>query len=342
MHISPVNLSILAYTLEVEGFDPSQALARCGMTAADLEGDEGEWIDVAVYEKLVHAAVHVTADPAFGLVAGKSLALTKYSALTPLAIFTASLRHLLADLERFAPLVMDVVEIKLDDREDGVSLRIDPMLREGIGGQFRTEMVVTSGVQMLRFAGAGADDVHSIDLPFDVPPSLRERYDTSLGARLNVGCGQCAIHFNRALLDRPLPMHDALAYVAARTRAESMLAARRARVGMVERTRQWLLAAFPRQPSVGDAAEHLGLSERSFRRCLAAEGATFVALAQGTQQLMADRLLADQDMPLKRVADQLGFTSVSSFHRAFKRWTGLTPVAWRERGHAAGASVSAP
>jgi AraC-like DNA-binding protein len=43
----------------------------------------------------------------------------------------------------------------------------------------------------------------------------------------------------------------------------------------------------------------------------------------------ARNLLAATDAPLKEVADQLGFSEPSSFHRAFKRWTGETPTRYR-------------
>jgi len=37
-------------------------------------------------------------------------------------------------------------------------------------------------------------------------------------------------------------------------------------------------------------------------------------------------------MPIKRIADRVGFSEVSAFHRAFKRWTGLTPARYRAQG----------
>jgi AraC-like DNA-binding protein len=59
-------------------------------------------------------------------------------------------------------------------------------------------------------------------------------------------------------------------------------------------------------------------------------GTTHAELVQECQCLMAERLLADGKQPLKQIADALGFSSVHSFHRAFRRWRGLTPSAWRD------------
>jgi AraC-like DNA-binding protein len=64
-------------------------------------------------------------------------------------------------------------------------------------------------------------------------------------------------------------------------------------------------------------------------------GTTHADLAQECQRLMAERLLAEGKLPLKQVAEALGFSSVHSFHRAFRRWSGVTPSDWKDsRGDA--------
>jgi AraC-like DNA-binding protein len=118
--------------------------------------------------------------------------------------------------------------------------------------------------------------------------------------------------------------------MAARTRAESALAALQAGTDMAEQVRQWLLSAFPRLPTVADTARQLGMNERSFRRQLGMLGTTHDDLMQECQRLMAERLLAEGKQPLKQIAESLGFASVASFHRAFRRWSGQTPSAWRQ------------
>jgi len=43
---------------------------------------------------------------------------------------------------------------------------------------------------------------------------------------------------------------------------------------------------------------------------------------------------ADRETPLKQVAFRLGLSHPESFHRAFKRWTGKTPISYRLRARA--------
>ncbi|MFT3858922.1 MAG: AraC family transcriptional regulator ligand-binding domain-containing protein [Aquabacterium sp.] len=330
MRVSPINLKILAYTLDVEGHDSGAVLARCGYASIDEIPENGPWVPLSQFDQMMHAAAEVTGDPAFGLVAGKSIALMKYGALTPLALSTPTLRQLLDDITRFAPLAIERSELELVETASTARLDVLPVIVGGISGHFRTEQVATSAVQMLRFVGAVASDIHLVEFPYDEPTRHADRYRATFGPRMRFGSRQCAITFNPALLDARLPTHDPVAYVAARTRAESVMAALKSENSLAESVRQLLLGAYPRQPSVAETAQHVGMSERSFRRQLGMLGTSHAELAQECLQLTAERLLAEGRLPLKQIAEELGFASVHSFHRAFRRWTGLTPSAWRE------------
>ncbi len=340
MKISPINLMTLAYTLDVEGFDSRLALRRCGIDSLESIKEDDEWVDVEMFDRLMAAALDVTGDPAFGLVAGKSIALMRYGPMVPLVLSTPSLRQLLADIRQFAPLVVKHTEVELIEAPQAARLVVQAMVHGGQSGYFRTEMVATSSLQMLRLALATTADVHGVDFPYPCPLGQYERYVGTFGPNIAFERKECAIHFNPALLDVPSTMHSPQAYVAARTRAEAALAAKHAQSDMAERVRQWLLTTFPRQPTTAETAEHLKISERSLRRHLSLLGVTHADLAQESQRLMAERLLADGKVSLKQVADTLGFSSVSSFHRAFRRWTGLTPQAWRGNQGANGGSAS--
>ena len=330
MRLSPINLKILAYTLDVEGFDSSCVLRQCGFASFDDLQEDGEWLHVALFDQMMAEVIKVTGDASFGLVAGKSIALMKYGAITPLALSTPSLRHLLEDIRRFARLAVEQSEIELIEGPQTAHLLVQPVVRGGLSGHFRMEQIATSAVQMLRFAGAGHNDILHVDLPYASLPGKEQRYAAAFGPRINFDRKHCTIGFNPALLDQKMPMHDPVAYVAARTRADSLLAAMQVGSDMAEMVRQWLLATFPRLPTVSETAEHLKMTERSFRRHLSLLGTTHADLTQECQQLMAERLLAEGKLPLKQIAEALGFSSVHSFHRAFRRWSGLTPSAWKD------------
>lgn len=329
-HLSPIHLMALAYTLDIEGFDSNAALRQCGIESIDALREDGEWMPVEIFDRLMAAVLDITGDASFGLVAGKSIALMRYGPFVPVVLPSPNLRTIFADLRHFARLVLDQSELELVDTHPNARVVIRPVTHGGLSQHFRMEMIATSGMQMLRLAGASNADVYRVEFPYSLPsPDHVSRYVATFGPHVSFGSHECAIHFNPALLDFQMAMHDPVAYMAARTRAESALAARLAQSNMAEQVRQWLLSAFPRQPTTAETAEHLKLSERSLRRHLAMLDVTHADLAQECQLMMAERLLADGKVSLKQVADTLGFSSASSFHRAFRRWTGQTPSDWR-------------
>lgn len=321
----------MAHTLDVEGIDIARVLRRCGLTEADLPPEDGDWVHVSLLERLIHATLEETGDLAFGLVAGKSLALTRFAVMTPLAIFSPCLRQLFEDVHRFTPLLFDEPECTLHDTQaELVQVLMHPLLQDGLAGRYRQDFLVTSVLQMLRFAGLGNDDLLAIEIPRACEPELRSRYESCWGPRVRFDQKACRVVFARAHLDRPLPGHDRAAYIAARTRAETALTAHLHRIDTAEKVRQWLLAAFPLQPTMGDAARHVALSERTLRRNLADLGTSYQELVQECLFLQARSLLADEQASIKQVAHALGFSSVAAFHRSFKRWTDTTPTRWRE------------
>jgi len=64
-------------------------------------------------------------------------------------------------------------------------------------------------------------------------------------------------------------------------------------------------------------------------RRLAKEGTTFNGLLDDVRKQRALELLREPKVPLTEVAFLLGFSHVESFYRAFKRWTGTTPLLHR-------------
>ena len=79
-------------------------------------------------------------------------------------------------------------------------------------------------------------------------------------------------------------------------------------------------------------AQWLGLSERTLKRRLQDEGTTFSALLAQARSGQARALVADGDLPLTQIAERMGFSDLSSFSQAFKRWFGVAPSVLRKTG----------
>ena len=76
-------------------------------------------------------------------------------------------------------------------------------------------------------------------------------------------------------------------------------------------------------------ARHLGFSQRTFSRRLAAEGLTFSSLLDELRLDLANRYLAEPGTSISQIAWLLGYQQVSAFSKAYRRWTGTSPRAGR-------------
>ncbi|WP_114943644.1 AraC family transcriptional regulator [Microvirga calopogonii] len=84
--------------------------------------------------------------------------------------------------------------------------------------------------------------------------------------------------------------------------------------------------------SAEDIAETLAMHRRTLSRRLKDSGMGYRAIANEIRFEIARQLLQDTEVPLGQIAAALGYSEASAFTRAFRRWSGRTPKAWRADG----------
>jgi AraC-like DNA-binding protein len=83
--------------------------------------------------------------------------------------------------------------------------------------------------------------------------------------------------------------------------------------------------------SAADIAGLFNIHERTLHRRLRASGTQFRRELDRTRRAVSEELLGGTRLPISEVADALGYADASGFIRAFQRWSGTTPAAWRRR-----------
>jgi AraC-like DNA-binding protein len=80
---------------------------------------------------------------------------------------------------------------------------------------------------------------------------------------------------------------------------------------------------------LGTASEATHMSERSLQRRLAECGLSFTRLVEEVRFDSARRLLSDPTVKIVEISAELGYTDSANFTRAFRRWSGVSPQAYR-------------
>ncbi|NMO14164.1 helix-turn-helix domain-containing protein [Pyxidicoccus fallax] len=162
--------------------------------------------------------------------------------------------------------------------------------------------------------------------------------DDFLGITADYDAGAYAMEADEPIPSLPIRHADIDLGNLLHARAEAALADAHAaeRRAWKERVRE-VLAAQPRTGELGPAevASRLAVSERTLQRRLREEGASFAGLEDEVRRERAFQLLRDGQLAHFEIAFLLGFSDPSAFTRAFRRWSGTTPLAWQKE-HAPG------
>ena len=98
---------------------------------------------------------------------------------------------------------------------------------------------------------------------------------------------------------------------------------------LIERVRERVAARLDHDASLSRIARDLRMSARTLQRQLELQGTTFDAEVEELRRTHALKSLAETEQSVARVAANLGYADASSFRRAFRRWTGITPARYR-------------
>jgi len=329
-------VGLLVQAAQARGVAAPALLAGSGVDPARL-ADPDARIPLATETALWERAALLSGDPCFGLHAAAQVRPGAFDAMDYAVRTAPTLLDALQRLARYNRLVHDVADFRVIDA--GARVRVEhgfasPGHRPGRqASEFTLAALPVVATQM-----AGGVPVRPLQVQFAhaVPPDLAPDlapYRAVFGVTPDFGADVNALSFDAATLRRPLHGADPGLSRIVTAHAERLLAAlappQPGLAGQVRRLVVDGLADGP--PTLGQVARRLHQSERSLQRRLAAEGCRFAGLVEQVRRELAQRYIADPRLALGEVAYLLGFAEPSPFHRAFKRWTGMTPAAARRR-----------
>lgn len=329
---STVSLRVLqglVTAVEQAGGPGAELLCAARLRPEQLDAAEGRISRFELY-RLCELALDLTGDPAFGLHWAERLGENGFGLLSHLIAHSADLRRGFEALAHFSRLLCDEMSYQLIEIDERVVVRATRMAGESLRMQrFCSEVMAAGFFRLIRgFASHAAPERVSFAY---AAPAYHAEYTRVFERPVLFGQPFTGIVFARSLLEARSPHNDADLHDALRALAQRRLLQFTQRAPYALRVREFLVRQGGAHCTDMRAAAHaVGLSVRSLRRRLTAEGKSYNDVANEAFVILAQHLLRDEKRTIQETAFALRFADSSTFHRAFRRWTGTTPSAYRE------------
>lgn len=313
------------------GADRVALLEAAGMEVADLARHD-ERLPLGRFRALILAAKSATGDPALALRFGCEADMAEASVVGLIGRSAGTLPEAIALLNRYGRLIADVehdgperFRIEEDaERHWLVDRRCNPAAFPEFG-----ECTIGRLVAVGRQLFPEADYVKAVEFAHPPTPYAKD-YAEVLGVPVAFAGDADRIELDPAALDRPTAVQQPR-YVLSILggHADTLLARLDGRAGLRGEVEELLIESLPRGAHGQDqVAQRLGLSRRTLHRRLQAEGTTFERVLEALRRRLAEEHLG-AGRSVKRTAHLLGFSDPAAFSRAYKRWTGASPLASR-------------
>lgn len=300
------------------GRDRAALLAGTGIGEPDAEITLGQQL------RQIHNANRLL-PPDWALAVGARLHAATHGPVGTAVATAPTLRDALAVMTRYGWLRSPHFRLRaVVDRDE---LRLVPEDQVALGADERRSLrdLVLLSTQGLLEAATGRP-IHGARVELPGPPTAHQ--GRWFHAPVRFGAGDATVVIPTRWLDEPCPLADPAAYTEAMRRL--VLEDRRLAGAWVARVERYVDAHRGR-PDLDDVARALHVSRRTLVRRLADAGTTWRGVLEASLKRRAATLLREPGLGVAEVAWMLGYQDVSNFGRAFRRWIGVSPGAYRAR-----------
>lgn len=308
-------------------------LAASGLTEADLS-DQDNRIPVVAYQALIGTAIQNTGDTALLVRHTLDTRLETMSVVGQILHSSASLRHSLEQLNRYLHLMgdvelpMGVERFELLSNKDGLWI-IDHLV-SGPDNSYWAEASFARFISEFRRSFPDATFEIAMEVTYAPPPHV-DQYPELFRVPVQFNARRNALQID-PVWDTPETQFEpgnAYAFDVFTRHADGMLAKLQTDKTIRAQIEAQILPNLHEGTiSMDKVAKDLAMSRQTLYRRLKDEGITFAEVHDALRQRMAVEYLGGEKVTVNETAYLLGFSESSSFVRAFKRWTGLSPTAY--------------
>jgi AraC-like DNA-binding protein len=288
-------------------------------------------VSLEATEAMLGGAVDRLGEKHLGLHVGRSMSFGEGGAFDFAVRSAATVREAVDVAARYSPLHTDSFRIWFETWRSYAVIRVHD---QTFATSACADFAMSAFYKLHAAEGLPADSRVECWFPYRRPLDMSEYERTFSGcAALKFDAPFLGLVFDRSCAKAPMPGADPLLHRVICDRVDLLLASLSEWQSVRARVRRFIEREI-RNTSPANAskvAHALGMTRRTLTRRLEAEGTSFVDELDQARCELGLAYVGDSEVPLKEVAFLLGFSHVESFHRAFKRWSGETPYAYRRR-----------
>jgi AraC-like DNA-binding protein len=310
-----------------QGVAREALLTQAGIALDDLQQER--W-PIDHITRLWRAAVRATQDAGFGLKAGSQVGPANFNVVGELLQTSASLREAIAAVQKYQRLISDGGRFQMVAGAQASWLIYHPRQGALAFSPHQVEAVLAAVLSFI--GGAMGTVVRPLQVQFSQPRvGLLAGYREVFACPVAFEQAFSGLLLDNALLDAPLLRADERRAREHQRAAAARMADLTQGGALAQELRAWMIATLAsRVPTRAEAAQALGVSERTLARRMQAQGLSFTALLDGVRRDAALQAVTHSTRALADIGLALGFAEPAVFWRAFRRWTGCTPQAWRD------------
>ena len=319
-------LICLAYeALLSAGIDADEVLRRCNVDAVQIN-ERSLRTPHSAQALFWNAAAQVSGNANIGIEIGKNLPVFKGQVLEYLFLSSATFGEGLRRALNYQRLLSDAISGVLEF--DGER----PYLTHGFSGKALrplNESVVLGVIGFFKSLTDGKFQATQIDFDHQAIEDMQE-YESVFDCPVKTGQAQTRIYFDKSILNLASP-HFEPELLRAHEKVAGEQMARLEKQDLVREVEQIIAETLESgEASLETVSARLGMPSRTLRTRLSEAQTSFNQVLSNYRSRLARRLLGRTDESIDEIVYLTGFSEPSTFYRAFKRWTGCTPVEFRK------------
>ncbi|NWC89305.1 AraC family transcriptional regulator [Pseudomonas reactans] len=325
-HLTTLNaVSLVLDTFKAQGLPSEALLAGSGICAADLSRADTR---ITTNQEMRVCANAVALRRDVGLVLGRQMHVSAYGMLGYALLTSATFGDALRLALRYPALLGTLFELSLESDGERIWLTASDYRENPDLEMFNVELclaslkVICDDLLGQPLALLGARFEYSA-------PDYRARYAECFPCPLQFEAGTNAFAFDKRWLEQSLPLADTVTHQAMAERCRKQNLEFTGRQAWLGRIRQLLASQLGAAPGIEGLAAQMNCSARTLRRHLHELGCSYQELLDELRFERAKQWLAEDELPIYRIAEQLGFSETASFRHAFVRWSGVAPSQFR-------------